>query len=168
MNKHLVPAICAALAWGLAIATPVAANDAQLQTSVATSTNAKYTLVKGTADYENARKWVQGALQAANGEFGPASNADSTNIGGVIHVTVVHNSVQSGKSIAMDPISPAPPWTPGIDGSSKKGDTASISTCGGGWAQTWDLTVEQDATTGALTWVVTGYSKARKQYCSGQ
>ena len=169
MSRSLVPALCLAIAFGLFDAqhAAAAAADVQAQASVSVSTKSEYTLIRGTTDYEKARQWLQGALGSSDSRFGAASNADAASTGDVIHVSVVHISTQSGKTLTT-PIAPAPPWTPGIDGGTKKGDTATITTCGGGWSQEWDLTVAADPVTGALSWVVTGYKAERKQFCSGQ
>lgn len=162
MRKHLSVALATVLAVAAAPlwSGPVAAQAATISTGVVRS----YQVNVGTAEYEQLRGWLSGAIARSGHNVGAQDNVDPANVGGTITIQVTHHNVAPTGVTPMDPIMPAPPWTPGTTGYSN-GDTAVVGSCGGGWSQTWNLTFTVGAD-GQGTWIVSSYSAIRKTSCS--
>lgn len=130
-----------------------AATSVQAAKSVTTviSTTRSATYTPGSAGYDDVVQWLK--ARSFDDDRQPSSNFDK--LGTLI---VVYQSAPRSNA-TLDPGGPMMPLPPGHNG-----DTITISSCSGGWKETWSYVYVVDST--GQGWVLTSYTRYHTVSCS--
>jgi hypothetical protein len=129
---------------------PVAGAQSKAGTTVVSTTKSA-TYTPGSAGYDDVVQWLKARSFDDNRQ--PLSDFDK--LGTLI---VVYQSAPRSNA-TLDPGGPMMPLPPGHNG-----DTITISSCSGGWKETWSYVYVVDST--GQGWVLTSYTRYHTTSCS--
>lgn len=153
-----------AIALGLAASVAALPVSAQSDIRVESQMVSHYVVRKGTREFDQVRQFIARGSAHEKRDSGATRNLNPDDLGD-FYITVTRSVSGATNSLATAAVEPPPaPWLPPSVGA-HIGDTATVSSCGGGTEQTWTVEYEQTGPN-SQGWVTVKYTFARKQQCT--